>query len=243
MLFLQCYAGLYPEKAMISTDELQNRLGVVLPFLNREPGLIDEAIHEGRLVTLDRGQYICMEGNLCSALPVLLQGSARIYKMGENGREITLYRLYAGDSCILTASCILNEKDFPAFAVAEEALEAYLIPPGVLQRWVKLHDGWRNYVFDLLANRLHVVIAVVEEVVFRRLDVRLAVYLQEKATGDNKFTINTTHEAVASDLGSSREVVSRLLKEFELEGILSVERGKIRIVGADLLERRAGGVP
>ena len=214
---------------MLNASDLKNQLGATLPFLTKEPSLMEEALREGRPARLEGGQFICMEGSVCAALPVVLEGTARIYKMGESGREITLYRLGAGDSCILTASCILNENDFPAFAVTEDALEAFLIPPSVLRRWVRQHDAWREYVFDLMSHRLHALIAVVEEVVFRRLDVRLAAYLSERIAGLESPTLHTTHESIAYDLGSSREVVSRLLKEFEHEGLLTLGRGSIHV--------------
>ena len=227
---------------MSDSNGLRARLATVLPFLNQYPDLMEETLREGRQVTLEGGQFICMEGNMCSALPIVLDGLARVYKIGETGREITLYRLSTGDSCILTASCILNEKDFPAFAISEGAVVAFLIPSNVLRQWVSQHDPWRQYVFDLLANRLHTIIAVLEEVVFRRLDARLVTYLLDQATSQAGKRIRTTHEAIASDLGSSREVVSRLLKEFEHEGILHLERGNISIENFEKLAKRGNNL-
>ena len=159
-----------------------------------------------------------------------MAGAVRVYKSGETGREITLYRLQAGDSCILTASCILNNQLFPAFAVAESDIEALLIPRNVFKLWVNQHEEWRQYVFDLVYQRLQDVITLVEEVTFGRLDSRLAAHLLSRKAGIEGDTITTTHEAIAFDLGSSREVISRLLKEFEHQGFLELGRGTVHLL-------------
>lgn len=216
---------------MTSPDQLLVHLCEAMPFLkSADAALQQELIDSGQMATLPPGQFICMEGNACGALPIVLNGSARVYKTGETGREITLYRLGTGESCVLTASCILNDQGFPAFAVTEEEVTAFLIPSTCFKNWVDAYPEWRSYVFDLMARRLHTVIAIVEEIAFRRLDVRLATYLVEKSNTDATEILHTTHEHVAFELGSSREVVSRILKEFEHEQLIHLDRGIIRVL-------------
>lgn len=184
---------------------------------------------------LDAGQYICMEGNACQSLALVLSGTARVYKTSESGREITLYRVEPGESCILTTSCILGNRDFPAFAVAETAVEARVLPAATVRRWMEQHEAWRTYVFALLAGRLDTVIATLEEVAFRSLDARLAATLLERAQapdeqapdGDDDPVVHTTHEKLAADLGTAREVVSRLLKDLEHDGWVELKRGAV----------------
>lgn len=222
------------------SDQLLAQLYEAMPFLaSADAAFQREMLSSGQLVTLPPGQFICMEGNACSGLPIVLSGSARVFKTGETGREITLYRLGMGESCVLTASCILNDQDFPAFAATEGEVEAFLIPSTHFKSWVDHYPAWRSYVFDLMARRLHTVIAVVEEVVFRRLDVRLATFLVEKSRADAVDGLHTTHEQVAFELGSSREVVSRILKEFEHEHLIQLDRGTIRILDKSGLADRS----
>ena len=206
------------------------------PFLKGAPAAVKAAFAaEARTRHLSRGEFICMEGDACGVLPLVLSGYARVYKSGESGRELTLYRVEPGESCILTVSCIVGSRPFPAFAVAETDIVALLVPAATFRRWVLTEEVWRGFAFDLLARRLADVIETVEEVAFRRLDARVAAHLLEQA----EDPVMTTHEAVATELGSSREVVSRVLKELEREGLVTLARGTIHIVDAARLLRKA----
>jgi CRP/FNR family transcriptional regulator len=115
-----------------------------------------------------------VEGDQADAVALLISGVVRVYKIGESGREITLYRFGKGGSCILTPHAILSRKSFPAIATVEKEAEAVMIPADVFRKWVKRHDPWREFVFDLLSERLSTVMAVVDEVVFQRIDRRVA---------------------------------------------------------------------
>ena len=216
----------------------QQEARAVFPFLNSAGEAFLQAFFERGIRTdLSAGQFICLEGNQCAHLPLVLSGVARVYKIAESGREITLYRIEPGESCILTASCILSHRDFPAFAVAETDVEAMVIPAGDLPGWFNRHDAWRAYLFDLLSRRLGSVIELVEEVAFRHMDARLAAYLVHAVAAAG--TVERTHEAVAADLGTSREVVSRLLKDFEQGGLVALSRGVIRVRDEQGLSRIA----
>jgi CRP/FNR family transcriptional regulator len=179
-------------------------------------------------VELPPSQTICHQGTECSHLALVLSGTARVYKIGENGREITLYRIGPGESCILTASCIMNQKPFPAHAISEEQIEALLVPTGDVINWSNNTPAWRNYLFSLISSRLTEVIGVVEEVAFRRVDRRLAGYLLQQGEQANG-QIRATHQLIASDLGTSREVVSRILKDLEQQRMITMARGEINI--------------
>ncbi len=193
-----------------------------------------------RAATLEPGAFICMDGGVCEHLALVTGGQARVYKASDEGREITLYRIEPGESCILTASCILSDRRFPAFAVADTAVTARLVPAATVRRWMDAEPAWRRYVFDLLAGRLGAVIAMLEEVAFRRLDTRLARLLLDTADADAApAVVRTTHERLAADLGSAREVVSRLLKDFEHDGLVELARGRIRLLDPGGLRRTA----
>ncbi len=186
-----------------------------------------DTLMRGQYIRLLAGHFVCLEGDLCNHLPLVISGSVRVYKIGESGREITLYHLEQGDSCILTASSIISQKVFPAFAITETEVEAFIVPANSLKEWV-MHDPiWQEYIFGLLAQRLANVIEIIEEVTFQRLDCRIATYLLKNS--DSNLNLRITHEAIARELGSSREVVSRILKTFERQGLLSISRGLIEL--------------
>lgn len=190
---------------------------------------LETAIHK----TVPAGSFICLENNQCGFLPLVLQGEARVYKMSDEGRELTLYPILPGDSCILTASCIMNDIVFPANAIAVSDVEALLVPSQQVRTWLTAYPDWSSYIFSLLSRRLVDVISLVEEVAFQRMDVRLARYLSDASASN--MVIKKTHEAIATDLGTSREVVSRLLKELEYKSVLSLSRGAITILQPDAL--------
>ena len=126
----------------------------------------------------------------------------RVYKIGETGKEITLYRFGHGESGIFTANAILSRKSFPAIATVEQEAEAVMIPAQVFRDWVKRFDLWREFVFDLLSDRLSTVLAVVDEVAFQRMDRRVASLLLAKSK--TQHPIKVTHQEIAAELGSSR---------------------------------------
>lgn len=181
------------------------------------------------LASIEEAQPICDQGMQCSHLALVTSGSARVYKLGENGREITLYRVGPGESCILTASCIISGRPFPAFAVCETSIDALVIRTAEVMRWTNEFSVWRNFLFGLISDRLGDVISIVEEIAFRRVDRRLATYLLQRAAVSAGDNISITHQAIASDLGTSREVVSRILKDFEHQGLISVARGHVSL--------------
>jgi len=201
-----------------------------LPFLHDAPEPVrSRFLHDARLVCVPAGHYVGTEGAQCSTMSIVISGSVRVFKVGETGREITLYRIEPGEGCILTASCILSDLAFPAHAVSEGEVEAVVIPARTFADWTAGFDVWRRYVYELLSRRLATVIAVIDEVTFRRLDARLAGYLLTAAADASPPVLHTTHEAIAAELGSSREVVSRVLKDFERTGVVTLARGTVTV--------------
>ncbi|MCU7917241.1 MAG: Crp/Fnr family transcriptional regulator [Candidatus Thiodiazotropha sp. (ex Epidulcina cf. delphinae)] len=225
---------------MISDPTTISKLSRQFRFLrNADADFVRRFFNSTAKITLKPSQPICQQGMQCSHLALVIEGMARVYKIGESGREITLYRIGPGESCILTASCIMNGKPFPAFAVCEQAIEALIVNTADVMRWADEAPAWRNYLFSLVNDRLSDVISIVEEIAFRRVDRRLATYLLQR-TEATENRMQATHQAIASDLGTSREVVSRILKDFEQQKMISVARGKIRILNRlQLMEKSA----
>ena len=215
-----------------------NRLDAHIPVLaNACPALRADFDRYAQVHHIPAGAPIAWQGDACDQLAIVLAGTVRVYKVGESGREITLYRIEETESCVLTASCILSRTQFPALAVAETDVEAVLIPAYVLRDWVARYEPWRDYVFDMMSQRLADVIATVEEVAFRRMDARIAEFLA--GLGENGATIPITHQEIASELGTAREVVSRILKDLERGGLIALSRGAVTLLDVDGLDARA----
>jgi len=209
-----------------------------MALLDHSSGALRSAfIENAQFVKLPPGHFICMEGDVCGMLPVVVSGQARVFKSNPDGREITLYRIESGECCILTASCIIGERRFPAFAVTETDVEAVVIPTAHFHDWCGRYEAWRSYIFAMVLNRLSSTIEYVEEIAFKRLDERLAAYLGDEA--DDSGRLRRTHEQIASDLGTSREAVSRALKDLENEGLLTLGRGTIGVSSKSGLVARA----
>ncbi len=219
---------------MLSQEQYQYVL-TALPLLRgADSRMLREFQQVAWLARIPTGSDIFTEGDLVEAIALLLSGVVRVYKIGESGREITLYRFGDGQSCILTANAILSQKTFPAVATVERETEAVMIPAEKFREWVNKYELWRDYVFDLFSERLSNVMALVDEVVFRRLDARLAAFLVSRARWANPLRL--THQQIAAELGSSREVISRLLQDFAERGWVRGGRGEIEIVDAEALE-------
>lgn len=204
------------------------------PQISADAGLLEALSSQTLGATLHRGRSICQQGDNCSHLALVIAGTARVFNLAESGREITLYRVEPGECCILTASCMLSGRTFPANATVEADIEAVLIPQAKVSEWMSAYETWRHYLWNLLAERLGDVISLVEEVAFRRMDERLGDYLVQHAVHKGPL-LHATHQQIAADLGTSREVVSRMLKDFQLRGYVASGRGRIELLDLDSL--------
>ncbi len=197
-------------------------------FRKTSDGLVDDLLATSAVSTVPAGRQIYAEGDACSAIAFLLSGDLRVYKIGQNGREITLYEIGPGETCILNASCILSGQGYPAYASAQTDARLLLVPSDTFRRLVEQHQEMRDFVFALLSRRLSGVMELVEEIAFARMDDRLREYLVEKSENGR---LEATHQKIANDLGTSREVVSRLLKDLERRGQISLSRSVITLLG------------
>lgn len=184
------------------------------------------------------GDILYRDGDDCTHLPLVISGELQLTKYGETGRAITLYRVEDGESCILSTLSILNAAAFPAEATSRSSTTLFLVPAEVLRRLIENETNWREFVFSTYHQRLAALIALIEEVVFGKLDVRLAELLLKSADRGEK-TLGMTHQELAEELGSSREVVSRILKEWERQGIVALRRGFVTISEVQSLRKKA----
>ncbi len=219
-------------------DEHFDRVLEALPFLaSAEPTLLEEIRRVAFFRRIPTGRDIFGEGDQADVIAFLLSGVVRVYKIGETGREITLYRFGLGESCILTANAILSQQTFPAIASVEEEADAVLIPADAFRDWVRRYEPWREFVFDLFSQRMAAVMEIVDQVAFQRMDRRVSQFLAERARGENPVRI--THREIAAEVGSSREVISRLIEDFASKGWVQPGRGEIQVLNIESLEALA----
>ena len=167
----------------------------------------------------------------------LLDGTVRVQQSSDSGHEIVLYRIHAGKSCVLTTACLLAYEDYSAEGISKTDVSAAAIPRKVFDELVATSDGFRNFVFAAFSKRITNLFLMIDEVAFQRLDVRLAHKLVELAAGAD--TIAATHQNLAAELGTAREVISRQLQEFQRRGWIEQSRGKIAILQRKGLENLA----
>jgi len=210
-------------------------------FFSRNPALLlterDQSAFRNRSVIryLEAGRVLLYPGSDCEYLPFMLEGNIKVHRTGENGREIILYHIEDGESCILSALGILNETEFPASAVIEKSGNILLIPADLVRLYVDSYPGWRQYIFSLYNKRFNLVLELIDEVLFRKLDVRVARYLLNHADGKDTI-LNKTHQDLAEELGSSREVISRILKSLRDKGLIEYTRNCITLQNRKELE-------
>lgn len=219
-------------------SSLKDRLTTAVPELvDADEGILDRLLENAQVVKLDHDRFVFHAGDLCQAFLILLDGEVRVQLTAENGREVTLYRIGPGGSCILTTSCLLSNEHYPAEAIAESDIEALAIPVSSFQSALEGSQWFRRFVFDGFSSRLTSVIQKIEQIAFTGIDVRLAGVLLEL---DRKGIEKITHQDIAVELGTAREVVSRHLKRFESEGWVRLGRGQVSLIDRPRIEALAG---
>jgi CRP/FNR family transcriptional regulator len=195
---------------------------------------LEAMLSAARLLQFPAGTVMFDENQPCQGFPLLLSGSLRVIKSAANGRELQLYRVITGESCILTSSCLLGDTRYQARGIVEEPLEMVLLPAAAFHVLLGSNDAFRRYVFHLFTERLTGLMELVTAVAFQKLDQRLAVLLVGKSG-----TLHVTHQALADELGSAREMVSRLLKGFAEQGWVKLGREQITVTDAAALKKFA----
>ncbi|WP_308387919.1 Crp/Fnr family transcriptional regulator [Acidithiobacillus sp. AMEEHan] len=199
-----------------------------------------QALQQVERLSLSHGTVVFEEGSPCSRYLFVLSGSVRVQQCSPQGREIVLYRVGPGETCILTTACLLSHHRYPAMGLAETPVQAITLAADAFQQAIAASASFRDFVFQAYGQRLSEMLLVMEEVAFTRLDVRLARRLLSLSGDQGHLTI--THQELALELGSAREVISRLLKDFETRGWLHRRTGLVQILDRQALERLAADV-
>ena len=186
-----------------------------------------------------RGQNVHGASGHCTGAIVVKSGLLRVYMLSEAGREITLYRLYPGDICMLSASCVLSAITFDVLVDAESDTEVYLVNPGFFAQLCQENLYVENFALRIAAERFSDVMWAMQQILFMSFDKRLATFLAGELSKAENGIIRMTHEQIAKYTGSAREVVTRMLKYFANEGIVSLSRGAVQIINPEKLYRLA----
>lgn len=196
----------------------------------------DSAGHLGRLMSVDAGALLFSEASPCAGFPLLLEGEVRVYRSSAEGRQLELYRVSPGELCLVSSASLFRGQPLAATAVATQPTRLRLIPPVVFERWLE-QPRFRSFVMGMFADRMADLAGLIDAIAFRRLDQRLASSLLGRAP-----ELSTTHQALADELGTVREIVTRLLRRFERDGWIELGRERVRIVDRAALRAHAGSV-
>jgi CRP/FNR family transcriptional regulator len=190
-----------------------------------------------RIVKIPAGTQIFAPGQTPQGYVLIVSGDIRVSQVSESGREIVLYRVLPGDSCTLTTACLLGGDDYQAEAVAETDIEAVVIPRLAFEGLIGTSPSFRRFVFASFSNRVSDILKLVDVIAFQRLDVRLASKLVNLTGPSDELDI--THQQLATELGTAREVVSRQLNEFQRRGWISATRGSLKLMDRKALAQLA----
>lgn len=215
------------------------RLVEQYPVLQQIPADLREQVlaHNATVVTVPAATPLFSTGSPCAGFPMVLTGTVRVARSSPDGRSLELYRVTPGELCVVSASCLFGNAALVAQGDTTEATELVLLSPAGFERWTQ-EAAFRHYVFGSFADRLADLMALTEAVAFQRLDQRLAAALLGHGA-----TVHVTHQALADELGTVREIVSRLLKRFERAGWIAVARERIDLLDAAALRAVASAVP
>ena len=202
-------------------------------FVYSKDPVVERLMAAARQVEIAVGQQVFTPGSPCNNYLLMLEGCVKTQLISESGREVLLYHVRSGESCVLTTSCLLSGERYPAEGVTEEKARAFAIPANVFHYGIENSSFFRQFVFKNFAERLANVMARMDQVVFGPIDLRLSRALLEK----NKTVISITHQELAAALGTAREVVSRHLKRYEAYGWIDLKRGSIWIKDIAALQK------
>lgn len=206
-----------------------------------EPAVQDELLRKCAIVSVPAGTVIFGPGKSPENLLLLLEGRVRVQQVSEAGREIVLYRVEGGQSCVMTTASMLAHEEYSAEGIAETDVSAVAIPRTVFDELVAHSAAFRNFMFTAYGRRITELFQVIEDIAFQRVDIRLAQKLLELARGSGQ--VKATHQQLAAELGTAREVVSRQLGEFQRRGWVRQTRGLIELADRAGMERLAALAP
>jgi CRP/FNR family transcriptional regulator len=188
-------------------------------------------VEAGQYKRVPVGTYLIRPGEYIRSVPIIVSGSVKIIRSDQEGREALLYYLGGVDTCAMSLTCCLSRKQSEITAVVDEETEMIVIPVEKIDAWMCQYTSWKQFIFQTYQKRFDDLLSTIDEVMFHKLDERLLAYIQKKVTSCQCSELAITHEEIAHELATSREVISRLLKQLEKTGQIKLMRNKIALVG------------
>ena len=226
-------------KAILENEELVALFKDNFPFWEKLSQTEKETfVNSSQYISFRKGTNI-HNGNECTGIILIRTGSLRLYILSDEGKEITLYRLFPGEMCMLSASCVLNNITFDVFVDAEENSECIIVGGCAYAALSERCDAAKIFALETALARFSDVMWVMQQILFMSMDKRLAIFLLDEISKVGGDTVHLTHEQIAKYMGSAREVVTRMLKYFSSEGIVELSRGGIKITDIKRLRNMA----
>lgn len=195
-----------------------------------EPELVKALDKNARLVEVKAGETILDIGQTVRTMPIILSGTVKVSRIDENGKELLLYYVNPNESCAMTFTCCMQQYPSEVKAVAEEDVQMLTIPINFMDEWLVKYPTWKSFVMKTIRNRFHEMLNVIDQIAFQKLDERLVYYLKEKSKVTGSTLINLSHEQIASELATTRVVISRLLKALENDKKVLLYRNQIKLL-------------
>ncbi|AXT59517.1 Crp/Fnr family transcriptional regulator [Aquimarina sp. AD10] len=210
---------------------ISEALNTYFPKLAKMPKLKEELIAISSIHKFDAGTVILKQGSYIKVIPLVVSGLAKVFKEEPvNGNEVLLYYIKPGESCVMSVTTLVRNETSRVKAVIEEDSEVVIIPADKALEIAKKYPKWNEFIYDLFNFKFEELINVIEILTFSNKDKRLLEYLKKEARLKGSFMLHTTHQHIAYDLGSSREVISRLLKKLEQDGLITLRQGVIELL-------------
>ena len=194
-----------------------------------EPKLQEEILESCQLRVFEKDDVVVSEGQFVKILPIVISGGLRVFQTKED-REILLYYVETSQTCMMSLSACFFDNKSPSQAVATEKTQVLAIPTSLVTKWQREYSSWNNYVIRTFRNRYDELLDVFESVAFDHIDKRVLKYLQNRALKQDNKAIKISHQALGHELGTTRVVISRILKQFELNKIVQLQRGCIKVL-------------
>jgi len=196
-----------------------------------EPGLLDEMATKGMKMNVKQGDTLLDIGQSIRGIPLVMSGVFKVCSMNEEGQEMLLYYVNAGESCAMTITCCMAAHESAIKATAEEDGSFVAVPTYVTDGWLMQYPSWKNFIMKTVLNRFNEMLKVIDSIAFKKMDERLEMYLKQKSKISGSALINLSHQQIADDLATNRVVISRLLKKMEDEKMLLLYRNQIKLFG------------
>lgn len=197
-----------------------------------EPELIKLFEEQGKVKSFPCGEIITHDGQPVLFIPILLEGILKISRTNENGKDLLLYYVYANQSCAMTFTCCMEQHPSEVKVTAESDVTVLLIPIGKMDEWMQKFPTWKSFILKTFRERFNELLHTIDQLAFQKLDERLVNFLREKSKATNSTIINLSHEEIATEIASSREVISRLLKKLENESKVILYRNQIKLLSS-----------